>query len=96
MIGITTRTYRGFAILIECVDEASPPFRAMIRHRFRQAHPSPRVFKGDSEEDVVSQAMAQVERVLAESNDARQTHRPDKPGGLSSAGRFVDKRTSEH
>jgi hypothetical protein len=65
MIGITTRTYRGFAIHVECADEAIPPFRAMIRRRFRQAHPKPVVFNGATEEDVVSKAKAEVDRLRA-------------------------------
>jgi hypothetical protein len=73
MIGITTRTYRGFAIHIECADEAIPPFRATIRRRFQEAHPKPVVFRGASEEDVVSQAEAEVDRLLAaEATEGRQ------------------------
>ena len=65
MIRITTQIYRGFAINIQQVDEASPPFWATIRRRFRQTHPGPRVFKGETEEGVVSQACAAVDRILA-------------------------------
>jgi hypothetical protein len=65
MISITTRTYRGFAIHIECTDEAIPPYRATIRRRFRQAHPKPVVFHGATEEDVVTQAKAEIDRLLA-------------------------------
>ena len=65
MIGITTRNYRGFAIHIECTDGASPPYRATIRRRFQEAHPRPRVFKGASDEEVVSQAKMEIDRILA-------------------------------
>ncbi|MGA3004114.1 MAG: hypothetical protein ABSE20_20565 [Acetobacteraceae bacterium] len=65
MIGITTRIYRGFAIHIESIRAASPPYRATIRRRFRQLRPQPGVFKGASEEDVVTQASAEVDRLLA-------------------------------
>src|SRR4051812_37193365 len=61
MIRITTQIYRGFAINIQQVDEASPPFWATIRRRFRQTHTGPRVFKGETEEGVVSQACAAVD-----------------------------------
>ena len=65
MIGITTRHYRGFAIHIQCDGDASPPCRATIRRRFQQFRPQPGVFSGASEEDVVSQAKAEVDRILA-------------------------------
>jgi hypothetical protein len=63
MIGITTRNYRGFAILIQCNGKASPPCRATIRRQFQEAHPRPGGFNGASEEDVVSQAKALIDRI---------------------------------
>jgi hypothetical protein len=65
VIGITTRLYRGFAILVQCDREASPPCRAAIRRRFLEVHPRPGVFEGASEDEVVSQAKAEIERILA-------------------------------
>ena len=44
---------------------ASPLCRATIRRRFQQARPQPGVFKGASEEDVVAQAEAAIDRILA-------------------------------
>ena len=64
MIGITTQVYRGFAIHIECVRAATPRCRATIRRRFQQVHPSPGVFKGETEEDVI--ARFDVERHATE------------------------------
>jgi hypothetical protein len=65
MIGITTREHRGFAIHIECNSVANPPYQATIRRRFRQAHPKPRIFRGASEGDVIAQAEAEIEHILA-------------------------------
>lgn len=65
MIGITTREHRGFAIHIEWNSIANPPYQATIRRRFEQAYPRRGVFKGVSEVDVVSQATAEIDRILA-------------------------------
>lgn len=64
MISITTRNYRGFAIHIQCDGDASPSCQATIRRRFREALPRPGIFRGASEEDVVSQATAEIDSIL--------------------------------
>ena len=65
MIGITTRTYRGFAIHIECSSDANPPCRATIRRQRQELRPRPGMFIGATEQDVVSQAREAVDRILA-------------------------------
>jgi hypothetical protein len=72
MIGITTRTYSGFAIHIECNSEANPPYRATIRRQFRELRPRPGMFIGATEGDVVSQATEAIDRILA-GKPARQS-----------------------
>jgi hypothetical protein len=71
MIGITTRTYRGFAIHIECNSDANPACRATIRRQFRELRPRPGMFLGATEDDVVSQAREAVDCILA-AEPARQ------------------------
>jgi hypothetical protein len=64
MIGITTLTYRGFAIHIECNSDADPPCRATIRRRFQELRPRPSMFIGATEEDSLS-VQGAVDRILA-------------------------------
>jgi hypothetical protein len=65
MIGITTQIYRGFAIHIECIRAACPPCRATIRLRFQELRPRPGILTGATEDDVIAQAKAVIDHILA-------------------------------
>jgi hypothetical protein len=68
MISITLRQYRNYEISVELDDAAEPPYRATIE-RLGQAHFGPTVFQGIEFDDVMIRARAEIDRVLAKTDD---------------------------